>query len=51
MFDKGRSEKGEGRGIGLHKASVIVKKYGLDFWVEQTEYMNDSYISFKIALI
>ena len=50
MFDKGKSDKGEGRGIGLYKVNRIIKKYELDFGVEQTEYMNDSYISFKITL-
>ena len=51
MFVKGKSEKGDGRGIGLYKVKRIVHKYNLDFSIDQVEHMGELYISFRIALI
>lgn len=51
MFDRGKSEKGKERGLGLYKVKEIVRKYNSSFSVECLEKRERKFLVFSVKLI
>lgn len=49
FFTKGYSEKGEGRGMGLHNVQTICNEYMLEIYPENKEIDGKNWLSFKIS--
>ena len=49
FFTKGYSEKGEGRGMGLHNVQTICDEYMLQIYPENKEIDGKNWLSFKIS--
>lgn len=49
FFTKGYSEKGEGRGMGLHNVQTICNEYMLEIYPENKEINGKNWLSFKIS--
>lgn len=49
FFTKGYSEKGEGRGMGLHNVQTICNEYMLQIYPENKEINGKNWLSFKIS--
>ena len=49
FFEYGYSTKGDGHGVGLHRANMLVKKYKACIQVENILKYGENYLCFKIA--
>ena len=49
FFTKGYSEKGEGRGMGLHNVQAICDEYMLQIYPENKDINGKNWLSFKIS--